>query len=114
MLISGWKWKFNLLSKRWLTFNLSWLKFKGELHILRYEKLKSDLEDELQGVCHFMGVDVPKKRMDCVIVNREGNYHRPESNITETVFSKQMKDVIRALTQQVDHAILERRHLHSR
>ena len=111
--ISEWRSNFHLLSKRWLAFNLSWLRFKGDLHILRYEKLKSNLEDELQGVCHFMGIDVSKRRMNCVIVNQEGNYHRPGSNKTETAFTKQMKDVITSFTQKVEHAISERRYLRS-
>ncbi|XP_045165723.2 WSC domain-containing protein 1-like [Mercenaria mercenaria] len=52
------------------------LQFKGPVHVLQYEKLKTDMANELRKLAKFLGVNVTKHDIYCTVKLQEGNFHR--------------------------------------
>jgi hypothetical protein len=46
------------------------------VHVVQYEKLKSDTEAELKKVLAFLNIDVSDERMKCVLSNDQGMFKR--------------------------------------
>ena len=65
----------------WFYSTIRWLSFPGPLHIIRYEKLKTNLREELQNIIKFLNITVNEKMLDCVVENSEGSFHRKSSAI---------------------------------
>jgi len=58
---------------QWYRFNLSWLqKFKGPVHLIFYEDLKTDLREEI--ITQFLGVT--PTFVECALPNAQGNFLR--------------------------------------
>ena len=72
------------------------------VHIIRYESLKTNLREELVKVVHFLGLTVNQKRLDCVIQNPEGKFHRPARDNFTIPFTPEMKRLAEAAVQNVE------------
>lgn len=69
-------------AKSWFELNKSWLDFPGDLHILRYENLKSDPINEIKSLLKFLRINISQKELSCVIENLTGRFKRPERDVT--------------------------------
>ena len=47
--------------------------------MIRYEKLKTNLRQELERMVQFLNVTVSGEVVDCVVENSEGSFHRKPS-----------------------------------
>lgn len=109
LLSSGWQIYFNNQSPDWLRFSLAWVTdFKGPLHILRFEELKSDLRETLRRTLQFLGMEINETWLDCAVRDSEGIFHRPKSTNAIDPFTKDMLNTLDESTKQVEQAILDR------
>lgn len=69
-------------AKSWFELNKSWLDFPGDLHIVRYEDLKSDPINEIKSLLKFLRIHISQKELSCVIENLTGRFKRPERDVT--------------------------------
>ena len=68
-----------------------------QLHILQYEKLKSNLGLEMKKVLNFLGLDFDKNVELCVMKKQRGSFKRPKSKINnKQFFNKAQNDTIEA------------------
>ena len=51
------------------------------IHILRFENLKRNLEEELQHLMNFLGVEFNKSLTICVREKQKGSFKRPKPDI---------------------------------
>ena len=65
----------------WFYSTIRWLSFPGPLHIIRYERLKTNLREELQNIIRFLNITVSDQMLDCVVDKSEGSFHRKSSAI---------------------------------
>lgn len=84
------------LSLWWYTdlANGTLTRFKGPVHLVQYERLKTNMADELEKLATFLGVNVSKNDISCTVELQEGNFHRKTNNITRqetlrTLFDKE-------------------------
>ena len=52
-----------------------------QIHILRFENLKTNLEDELQHLMDFLGLKFDRNLTACIMKRQNGFFKRPKSNI---------------------------------
>ena len=57
------------------------------VHVVQYERLKSDTERELRKVVAFLNIDVSEERMKCVMRNKQGMFKR-EGHLNFNPYSK--------------------------
>lgn len=57
------------------------------VHIVQYEKLKSDTEVELKKILAFLNINISDERMGCVMSNRQGMFKR-EGHLNFNPYSK--------------------------
>lgn len=77
-----WKGFVTIKAKSWFELNKSWLDFPGDLHIVRYEDLKSDPINEIKSLLKFLRINISQKELSCVIENLTGRFKRPERDVT--------------------------------
>ena len=66
-----------------------------QLHIVRYENLKSNLGLEMEKLMNFLNLKFDKNVEDCVLEKQAGSFKRPSSNIDYKTFltKSQSEDV---------------------
>ena len=57
--------------------NYSW----HQLHIVRFENLKTNLEVELRHIMDFLGLKFDKYVVDCLMKKQTGSFKRPKPSI---------------------------------
>ena len=66
-----------------------------QLHIVRYENLKSNLGLEMEKLMNFFNLEFDKNLESCVVEKQTGSFKRPSSNIDYKKFltKSQSEDV---------------------
>ena len=68
-----------LLKDTGSSFNADWLNgFKGDILVLFYEKLQTDLLNSLIKMAAFTKSEVTLIKLWCILQNREGVFHRKQ------------------------------------
>ena len=52
-----------------------------QIHIVRFENLKTNLEVEIQRIMDFLGLKFDKNVADCLMKKQTGSFKRPKPNI---------------------------------
>jgi len=64
----------------WLAlFNETFETFNTNVHILQYERLKTDMKPELRKLADFLGATVTDEDIECTQALQEGQHHRKTS-----------------------------------
>ena len=106
-MISDWKIHVNNSARNWFYMNKSWLNFHGDLHVIRYEKLKAHPNIEIQHLVDFLQINVTQKELQCVCGNLRGDFKRPARNITDP-YTREMAYVLMTYEKQIDRLINQR------
>ena len=56
------------------------LKVNSKFCLVNYDKLKTNVIEELRPVVNFLGFDIDKELDKCILMNQEGANHRPEKS----------------------------------
>ncbi|ESP05360.1 hypothetical protein LOTGIDRAFT_102906 [Lottia gigantea] len=82
----------------WNIIYLDWLKFKGPIQVIHFEKLRNDPAYEIQKLLTFLVVPYTKSDMSCMMKNRDGRFRRNFIQILQPFqrFSYYMKMSIKA------------------
>ncbi|XP_050314335.1 WSCD family member CG9164 isoform X2 [Anthonomus grandis grandis] len=92
--------------KNWQQLHMDWLhNFTGPIKVIFYEQLVNNTENTLASVIHFLGVNVPKKSMDCAMEQKEGIYRRRKRFLNFNPFSNEMMLKINEAKDKVYGAI---------
>ena len=87
-------------------FSLDWLKFRGPIHIVHYEKLLSNPWQQLEGILQFLEADYTLRTLQCALDNSEGNFKRKiKHDLSYDPFSESMRKVIDIYQKTIDFAI---------
>ena len=77
--VSAWADAVDCFDKRWRSFHINWANASIPVLLVRYEDLKTDLKGQLQHIAEFLKLDIPPDRIENVLNNSEGSYHRSHS-----------------------------------
>lgn len=94
----------DIMPRKWKEHVVSWItQYTGPLHIVFYEKMKSNLYEELYGIAKFLGIKVTFQDLWCAGLNQEGNYKRekPRWLKTSVLYSPKMKEGVGQYIQEV-------------
>jgi hypothetical protein len=109
VLFSGWKPYVNESARLWLEMAEDWLNFTGDLHILRYEKLKADPINEIKSLLNFLQISISQKELTCVLENMKGRFKRPFKNLTDyDPYSAEMRSTFLQFEKQINRTIDKR------
>ncbi len=70
----------------------------------RFELLRDNIEVELQNILHFLGYSMSTDILQCVVENKEGNYHRKrslEQDYLQDVFTDDMTNKINRIRAEI-------------
>ena len=86
------------------------LKINSKFCLVNYDKLKTNIIEELRPVINFLGFDINEELARCILINQEGAMHRPGKSKDEINrilslippndfkrYSKMKKDVLQML-----------------
>jgi len=59
------------------------LKINSKFCLVNYDKLKTNVIEELRPVVNFLGFDINEELARCILINQEGANHRPEKSKDE-------------------------------
>lgn len=104
----GWKGYFAKDSETWLRFIKYWFKFKVPVYVVHYEQLKSNLRETLRGVLDFLNIEIDENRLNCVVQNAEGEFHRPADPNAIDPYTIAMITQLDNITQQGEEIIKKR------
>jgi hypothetical protein len=77
------------------TYN-DWLQnFPGPKHVLFYEQLVANVEQELRALLLFLEARVPEPDFNCALARREGIYRRRRRPLPFDPFTPAMKEALR-------------------
>lgn len=106
---SEWKGFVTIKAKSWFELNKSWLDFPGDLHILRYEDLKSDPINEIKSLLKFLRINISQKELSCVIENLTGRFKRPERDVTNyTLYPSLLEQDLERYELRINRTIKQR------
>lgn len=98
-------------SRLWMESAMDWLQFGGPLLVMKYEVLATDLPGQLTRLLQFLGYhpssSISRKRLRCVLRNRDGLFRRPKRPLPFDPFTEEMRRTIDAYKQIVEDAIKE-------
>ena len=72
--------EFPLLLRAWKAGIRCWLSFQGPLHILFYDRLQTNLREEMVKLLQFLNWEVTESQLDCVLRDSEGKFHRKRAS----------------------------------
>lgn len=97
--------------EKWERTNLVWAtEFSGQVKIVQYEDLVTNVDATLRGILKFLNRPVDEKLLNCTLSKKEGNYKR--NKITKEVFdpySDQLLQMIAKKKRKVFDTILSGR-----
>ncbi len=100
-MISVWRTHVRDTAKGWLDFNLDWLHFTGPVHMVHYEDLLINTTSVLRTLLHFLGFHLSPKLADCIILNKEGNFHRQQRRLGFDPYDSNMKAILANYEQTI-------------
>ena len=59
------------------------LKINSKFCLVNYDKLKTNVIEELRPLVNFLGFDINEELAKCILINQEGAMHRPEKSKDE-------------------------------
>ena len=59
------------------------LKINSKFCLVNYDKLKTNVIEELRPVVNFLGFDINEELARCILINQEGAMHRPKKSKDE-------------------------------
>ena len=59
------------------------LKINSKFCLVNYDKLKTNVIEELRPVVNFLGFEINEELARCILINQEGAMHRPEKSKDE-------------------------------
>ena len=59
------------------------LKINSKFCLVNYDKLKTNVIEELRPVVNFLGFDINEELAKCILINQEGATHRPKKSKDE-------------------------------
>ena len=59
------------------------LKINAKFCLVNYDKLKTNLIEELRSAVNFLGFEINEELEKCILTNQEGTNHRPEKSKDE-------------------------------
>ena len=92
-------------------FNVKWIKeFKGDILVLFYDQLKTDLLNSLTKMASFTKSEVTLTKFWCILQNQEGSFHRQEPDwmSREKLIDKSIENKIRVWKNAIREAIVNR------
>ncbi|XP_049878963.1 uncharacterized protein LOC126375914 isoform X2 [Pectinophora gossypiella] len=92
----------------WEQFHMSWLNFRGKLHIVKYETLVSDTRRVLKDILEFIKFNVSEEDLDCVMKHREGIWLPNHPQISFDPFTEVMYSRLDDIQITVSDAIAEK------
>jgi len=95
----------------WKEINCNWMvNFTKELHIVHFDRLKSNLQRELTALLKFLNWPVKQTHIDCVMNNAEGQFRRKKTAVdVNNFYRKEQKKRMEAYTADVQQCIRERK-----
>ena len=86
----------------WHNGNVIWLSQELCLYVLLYQRLKTDLRQELLNLATFLGVaTLSEEHLQCVLENAEGNFKRPAHDHPPGLYTDHMNRTIDAAIMSV-------------
>lgn len=99
---SKWDWFVEYKGISWAYLLHTWIsQNETEIHLVQYEKLKTNLEEELRKILKFLDFNVSEEGLRCAIENREGLFKRSR-HLNFDPFSKENRD---SLSRHISPAI---------
>lgn len=90
----------------WKQTNLDWLyNFTGPTHVIFYEQLVDNLENNLKSMLKFLDISISEDLFKCAVERREGIYRRKRRAIVFDPYSAKMKEKIKEEQEKVYEAI---------
>ncbi|XP_045468186.1 WSCD family member AAEL009094 isoform X2 [Harmonia axyridis] len=90
----------------WKQTNLDWLyNFTGPTHVIFYEHLVDNLENNLRSMLNFLEHPISEELFNCAMERKEGIYRRKKRAIVFDPFSSKMKEKIKEEQERVYEAI---------
>ena len=72
-----------ILIPAWKTWFEKILKLNSKFCLVNYDKLKTNVIEELMPMVNFLGFDINEELAKCILINQEGANHRPEKSKDE-------------------------------
>lgn len=92
--------------RSWKSTNLDWLyNFTGPTHVIFYEQLVDNVEENLKSVLDFLEFPISETQFKCAIERKEGIYRRKKREMIFDPFTLKMKDLIKIEQEKVYDAI---------
>ncbi|XP_071448491.1 WSCD family member AAEL009094-like [Hetaerina americana] len=90
----------------WKKTNLDWLlHFQGPMHVVLYDQLVTNVEDELRGVLSFLDYRPSPAALDCALSRREGIYKRRRRALPFDPYTPAMRASLRRGEEEVMAAL---------
>jgi ADP-dependent phosphofructokinase/glucokinase len=67
----------------WKAWFVKILQINSKFCLVNYEKLKTNVIEELMPMVNFLGFDINEELAKCILINQEGANHRPEKSKDE-------------------------------
>ena len=101
-----------VLTGRWSDFNVNWIqRFPGDMLVLFYKRLKTDLLNSLTKMAAFTKSNVTLNRLWCLLQNQEGLFHRkqrPDWMSRKKLLNKTVEKTIQDWRKALQTAIKKR------
>ncbi|KAG8226890.1 hypothetical protein J437_LFUL005649 [Ladona fulva] len=90
----------------WKKTNLDWLlNFKGPRHVVLYDQLVTNVEEELKAVLSFLNLNLSPSALDCALSRREGIYKRRRRALPFDPYTPSMRAALRRGEEEVMSAL---------
>ena len=97
-------------TREWENMNMDWIQnFPRPLHMIFYNDLVENLEQELTKMMDFLKVSFTKEQMECALARKEGIYKRKKRNgdLRKLVYNNFLTSVVNKRKNKVLQYIRE-------
>lgn len=107
----GWNHFVSVKIRHWEYFYTDWIKSKeAKILVVHFENLIDNLEWNLLRILDFLDFESDQQRLQCVLRNAEGQFHRRAKNSTmsqtsDDPYNDSQKKLIREAVRRVDQAL---------
>lgn len=76
--------------------------------MMKYEDMKTDLSGTLKKAMHFLELKTNHTRLNCLLQNSEGQYHRPRQENFTDPYTTEMLTTLDTYVEIVDRIMKDR------
>lgn len=107
---SDWEEFVSLETASWLDLAMNWVK-EGQVLVVHYEQVKTNLVPEMKRILKFLGVTVNKDRLDCLLKHRNGFFRRKSTLKPEKLpFSQKLRSEMDLLIDSFSAYLMKKGH----